>query len=84
MGFLDLFKSERGIILLLLLVASTVLTAIGRMTVDQWTTFNEIVFGAYVVGKSATGVAAIITDGKKTDALTANTSASGDDIIIAK
>ena len=60
----DLFKSERGIIGLALLIGATVLTAIGKMPLERWEHFSALVFGIYVAGKSATGVAAAITAGK--------------------
>lgn len=57
----DLFKSERGLLCLLIIIGGTVLAALDRMTVDQWTTFIQWIFGTYVVGKTATGVAAMIS-----------------------
>lgn len=61
-GLKDLFGSEKGILCLLVIVAATVLTGLGQMNVEQWTTFVEIVFGTYAVGKTATGVAGIIVN----------------------
>jgi hypothetical protein len=57
----DLFKSERGLLGLALLVAATVLTALGHMSIDQWQTFSMVVFGTYVAGKTASGVAYALT-----------------------
>lgn len=57
----DLFKSERGILGLALLVAATTLTALGHMSIDQWQTFSMVVFGTYVAGKTASGVAYALT-----------------------
>jgi hypothetical protein len=55
----DLWKSERGLLCLVIIVAATVLTGLERMTVEQWTTFVELIFGTYVVGKTATGIVQI-------------------------
>jgi hypothetical protein len=60
----DLFKSERGLYALALTAASTVLTALGHMTIDMWQEFNLYIFGIYVLGKTTTGTAALLA--KKT------------------
>lgn len=60
-AILDLLKSERGITMLALIVAVTVLAALRIVTSDQWSDFTKWVFTAYVAGKSATGVAQIIS-----------------------
>ncbi len=52
----DIWHSERGLICVLILITATILCAIGRMTVDQWTTTVQWTFGTYVVGKTATGI----------------------------
>ncbi len=57
----DLLKSERGLIGLALLIGATTLTALGRMTVDQWQTYSMVIFGTYVAGKTVSGVAYAIT-----------------------
>lgn len=57
----DLLKSERGLLGLALLIAATVLTALGHMSIDQWQTFSMVVFGTYVAGKTASGVAYALT-----------------------
>ena len=59
----DLLKSERGFFALALVIASTVLTGLGQMTVDMWKEFNLYIFGIYVVGKSATGAVALLKGG---------------------
>lgn len=43
----DLFGSEKGFVAFSLLVAATVLTGIGKMTVDQWTGFCEWISVAF-------------------------------------
>ena len=51
-GLTDLFKSERGIIGLALLIGATVLTGIGAMSIDRWEHYSLWVFGIYVAGKT--------------------------------
>lgn len=59
MAITDLWKSERGFLAAIVIIAATVLAALAIMTVDQWTGFVQIIFGTYVFGKTATGVAEI-------------------------
>lgn len=59
----DLFKSERGFFALALVIASTVLTALGQMSIDMWKEFNLYIFGIYVTGKSLTGAVALFKGG---------------------
>jgi hypothetical protein len=49
----NLLSSEHGLVGVLLIVAATVLTALGKMTVDQWTSYSQIVFATYVGGHAA-------------------------------
>lgn len=56
----DLFSTGKGIIAMALLIGATVLTALGRMTVDQWTNFAEWIFGTYAAAKAATTIATTI------------------------
>lgn len=56
----DLFSSERGFFALTIVIAATVLTALTRMTIDQWTTFVELIFGTYVGGKTVTSAVALL------------------------
>jgi hypothetical protein len=51
----DLFGSERGFLALVLVIAATVLTGIGRMTVSEWQSLVVWIFGIYVSGKTVTG-----------------------------
>lgn len=48
----DLWNSERGLLTVLILVAATVLVVFGRMTIDQWMAFVQVVIGIYVAGKT--------------------------------
>jgi len=56
----DLFKSERGLFALAIVIGATVLTAIGKMTVDSWQTFVTSIFGIYVGGKTVTSAVALL------------------------
>ena len=56
----DLFESERGLFAIVLVIAATILAALGRMTVSDWQTFATTVFGIYVGGKTLTSSVAII------------------------
>jgi hypothetical protein len=58
----DLFESERGLMAVVLAVAATVLMVLNRMSIDQWTTFEQWVFGVYVAGKTITGATASIAN----------------------
>jgi len=50
----DLFASERGLFALVLVIAATVLTALGHMPVTQWQDFALWVFGIYAGTKTVT------------------------------
>jgi len=56
----DLWKSERGLLAVVLIVAATVLAGLDRMTVDAWREFSLYVFGIYATGKTLTGAVAIM------------------------
>jgi len=60
----DLLTSEKGLAGGLLIIGATVLVALGKMTSDMWVNYTEWIFGIYVAGKSATGVAATIASGR--------------------
>lgn len=51
----DLWKSERGLIATLLIVAATVLAAMGQMTFAEWREYTLYIFGTYAVTKTVTG-----------------------------
>lgn len=68
----DLLKSERGLFALALVIAATVLTALGTMTIDAWRDFTLYIFGIYVTGKTVTGAVGLF---KATPAV-ANTAAA--------
>lgn len=58
----NLWNSEKGILAVLLIIGATVLAALGHMTIDQWTSFVELIFGLYVGGKTLQGGAQAIAN----------------------
>lgn len=58
MGALDILKSERGLAFIAVLLAATVLTALGHLPSTEWKEMTLYVFGAYVAGKSVTSAVA--------------------------
>jgi len=56
----DLFASERGLLCLVILIAATVLAAMGKFSYADWREYTTYIFGTYVVGKTATSVAQVI------------------------
>lgn len=56
----DLLKSERGIVALALLIASTAGLLTGRLTTDQWVTYTQWLFVTYAASKTVTGGLAIL------------------------
>lgn len=63
MGLTDLLKGERGLFALALTAASTVLTALGHMTIQAWQEFNLYIYGMFVFGKTATTMTGLIKGG---------------------
>lgn len=57
----DLWKSERGLVAIVLIAACSVLLGLGRLTVDAWTTYTMWIYGTYVAGKTVTGAVALAT-----------------------
>ena len=51
-GFNDIFKSERGVFTLLILILVTGLTAIGKISADQWIEFTKWLTVAFISGKT--------------------------------
>ena len=66
MGLTDILKGERGLYAIALTIASTVLTALGRMTIDQWQNFNLYLYGIFATVKTATTVTGLIKGGAPT------------------
>jgi hypothetical protein len=59
----DLWKSERGLLTVVILIAAAVLAGIGVLTPDQWTDFTKFIFVTYVAGKTVTGAVQIAKGG---------------------
>ena len=51
----DLWKSERGLLAVLLVAAAGTLASLGHMTTPQWTEFAQWIFVTYTAGKTVTG-----------------------------
>jgi hypothetical protein len=66
----DLWKSERGIIAVALIVAASVLTGLSVLTPEkweQWSTFVKWIFVTYTAGKTLTGAALIMKGGAESE-----------------
>ena len=72
----DLWKSERGLVAVLLIVAATVLAAMGKMTFAEWREYTLYIFGTYAVTKTITGTMQIWKD-TKTPEVTATATPDG-------
>lgn len=79
----DLARSEKAVVSLGVLIAATVLCALGHVTVEQWLEFAKWVLLVYVGGKSVQGAASALArrgvapqakteQAQTTDALAAN------------
>lgn len=51
----DLWKSERGLLAVLLVATAGVLAGLGHMTIPEWTEFTKWIFMTYTAGKTVTG-----------------------------
>jgi hypothetical protein len=51
----DLWKSERGLLAVLIIAAASVLAGMNRMPVADWQTFVTGIFITYAAGKTVTG-----------------------------
>lgn len=56
----DLWKSERGLVAITLIVATTVLCAISVITAAQWLDYTKWIFVTYAAAKTVTGVSLAI------------------------
>ncbi len=54
-AFADLFKSERGLLGILLIIGATVLAILGLMPVERWESYTQVIFLGYALGKTVTG-----------------------------
>ena len=55
----DFWNSERGLLVILLVIACTVLCGLGQVTSSQWLSYTRWVFTAYAASKTVTGALAI-------------------------
>ena len=55
----DLWKSERGLLAVLIIIAASVLAGLDKMPVADWQTFVTGIFITYAAGKTVTGAVAI-------------------------
>jgi len=62
----SLLDNEKGLMAVLLLIGATVLVALGKMTVDDWKSFAQWVFGIYA-GSTAVHQSALALSGKSAD-----------------
>ena len=56
----DLWESERGLVAIALIVASTVLCALATITPDQWLEQTRWLFITYASAKTVTGAVAML------------------------
>lgn len=66
----DLWKSERGLLAVLIIVAATVLAALEKMSIIDWQAFVTGIFITYVSGKTVTGAVQIWKGSKPKTAAT--------------
>lgn len=59
----DLWQSERGLVAIALIAATTVLTFMGYITSTQWLEYTKWIFVTYAAAKTVTGAVAIATNG---------------------
>lgn len=71
-----LFNSEKAVMAVLLLVAATVLAALGTLPIALWKDLAETVFWVYVGGKTVQGSAALFSDAMRAKGAVATTSSS--------
>lgn len=59
-AIMDLWRSERGLVAVLLIVACTVLAVQGKLTVAEWTDYSKWIFVTYAAAKTITGTAQVL------------------------
>lgn len=64
-GIGSLLGSEKALAALSLIIASTTLVILGHMSVDQWTSYTEVIFGGYIIGKTVQGGVSTWAEAKK-------------------
>ena len=79
----DLWKSERGLLAVLIIIAASVLAGLDRMSVADWQTFVTGIFITYVSAKTVTGAVAIFKSAPTEPATTATEAATEPQIVNA-
>lgn len=74
----NLIHSEKAVFVVLLVVAATVLTALGHMTVPEWKEYTTWLAGIYVAGKTIQGAADAMATSRVAAAEAAAKSPPGD------
>lgn len=64
----DLWKSERGLLGIALIVACTVLCVVSRISVDQWLDYTRWIFASYAASKAVTGAAVAFAASREAEA----------------
>jgi hypothetical protein len=54
-GVVDLFNSERGVLCVMLVIASTILIILKLLTPEQWLTYTQWICVTLVASKTVTG-----------------------------
>lgn len=54
-GLTDLLESERGIICVLLITASTILVIVGKLSAEDWLTYTKWIAVTLIASKTVTG-----------------------------
>ena len=63
----DLWRSERGLLAVLIIIAASVLAGLGSMPVAEWQTFVTGIFITYASSKTVTGAVELLAKGKPAD-----------------
>ncbi len=63
-AFTDLWKSERGVVAVALIIAATVLAALGHMTIADWQDYSWKIFMVYAGTKAVTSSVGMWTESK--------------------
>lgn len=62
----NLWKSERGLLAILLIISATVLAGLNRMSIEAWREFALYVFGIYAAGRTLTGAVDLVVTKRDT------------------
>lgn len=67
----DLLSSEKGFIALALIIAATVLAALGHVPIERWEKYTMVIFGAFATGNGLRAVGMGLGNKRENDALRA-------------